>query len=49
MIRVLRPLVRILMRYGMPYDGFAELAKRTYIDVAQHDYAIDARSIEAGR
>ena len=39
-IRLQCPMVRILMRYGMPYDGFAELSKRTYVDVAQKDYAI---------
>lgn len=48
-IRLLRPLVRILMRYGVPYDGFAELAKRTYIDVAQHDYAIEGRKQSISR
>lgn len=49
LIRLLRPVVRILMRYGMPYDGFAELAKRTYIDVAQHDYAIEGRKQSISR
>lgn len=48
-IRLLRPVVRILMRYGMPYEGFAELAKRTYIDVAQHDYAIEGRKQSISR
>jgi hypothetical protein len=49
LIRLLRPVVRILMRYGMPYDGFAELAKRTYIDVARHDYAIEGRKQSISR
>ncbi len=49
MIRVLRPLVRILMRYGMPFEGFVELAKRTYIDVAQHAYAIEGRKQSISR
>ena len=47
--RLLRPIVRILLRYGMSYSGFAELAKRTFIDVAQHDYAIDNRKQSISR
>ncbi|MEZ5540991.1 MAG: DUF6502 family protein [Pseudomonadota bacterium] len=49
LIRLLRPVVRILMRYGMPYEGFAELAKRTFVDVAQHDYAIAGRKQSISR
>ena len=48
-IRILRDLVRILMRYGMPYEGFAELAKRVYIDVAQKDFAIPGRKQSVSR
>jgi len=48
-IRVLRALVRIMMRYGMPYEGFADLAKRVYIEVAQKDFAIPGRKQSVSR
>ena len=48
-IRILKSLVRILLRYGMPYDGFAELAKRVYVEVAQSDYALPNRKQSVSR
>ena len=48
-IRILRALVRIMMRYGMPYEGFAELAKRVYVEVAQQDFAIPGRKQSVSR
>ncbi len=48
-IRLLRSLVRILLRYGMPYDGFAELAKRVYVDVAKNDYPLPNRKQSISR
>ena len=48
-IRILRSLVRILLRYGMPYDGFAELAKRVYVDVANSDYPLPNRKQSISR
>jgi hypothetical protein len=36
---LLRPLVRILLRNGIAYGSFAELAKKTYVDVAFQDFA----------
>jgi len=36
---LLRPLVRILLRNGIAYGSFAELAKKTYVDVAFEDFA----------
>jgi hypothetical protein len=48
-IRILRALVRILLRYGMPYDGFAELAKRVYVDVAKSDYHLPNRKQSISR
>lgn len=41
--RLLRPLVRILLRYGIPYGVFADLAKGVYIEVAGSDFTIDGR------
>jgi hypothetical protein len=48
-IRILRALVRILMRYGMSYDEFAELAKRVFVEVAQKDYALPGRKQSISR
>jgi hypothetical protein len=38
-LRLLKPLVRILLRNGIAYGSFAELAKKTYVDVAFEDFA----------
>lgn len=35
--RVLRPIVRLLIRVGMPFDEFADLAKNAYIESAIRD------------
>ncbi|MBI5906288.1 MAG: hypothetical protein HZB86_12220, partial [Deltaproteobacteria bacterium] len=33
-LRILRPVVRLLLRHGIPFGTFADLAKRVYIEVA---------------
>jgi hypothetical protein len=33
-VRLLRPLVAVLLRHGMPYGVFAELARKAYVDEA---------------
>jgi hypothetical protein len=48
-LRILRALVRILLRYGMPFEGFSELAKRVYIEVAAKDFAIPGRKQSISR
>lgn len=42
-VRLLRPLVRLLLRYGMSYGTFAELAKSVFVDVAAKEYALTNR------
>ena len=42
-LRLLRPLVRILMRNGISFGAFADLAKRVYIDVATEEFGIPGR------
>lgn len=42
-LKLLRPLVRLLLRHGMPYAAFADLAKRVYVDVATDDFALHGR------
>ncbi len=40
---LLRPLVRILLRNGIAYGSFAELVKKTYVDVAFDAFAPEGR------
>jgi len=42
-LRILRPLVRLLLRNGVPYGTFADLAKRVYIEVATEEFGIPGR------
>ncbi|HKK14352.1 MAG TPA: DUF6502 family protein [Gammaproteobacteria bacterium] len=42
-LALLRPLVRILLRNGVAYGMFAELAKKAYADVAFEEFAIAGR------
>lgn len=48
-LRILRALIRILLRHGIPLPAFVELAKRAYVDVAQRDFAIPGRKPSASR
>jgi len=40
---ILKPLVRILLRNGIAYGSFAELAKKVYTEVAFEDFAPDRK------
>ncbi len=42
-LRVLRPLVRLLLRHGVPFGTFADLAKGVYVDVALDEFGIPGR------
>jgi len=42
-LKLLRPLARILLRNGVPYGVFADLAKRAYVDVALNDFDVPGR------
>src|SRR5690242_6637154 len=37
---VLRPLVRILLRNGVPFGAFAEMARAVYVEVAEKEFAL---------
>lgn len=39
-LRLLHPLVRILLRNGVPFGTFADLAKRVYVDVANEEFRL---------
>jgi hypothetical protein len=42
-IKLLRPLIRIFLRNGLPYGAFTELARWVYVDVAQKEFGIAGR------
>mgnify|MGYP006300475703 CR=1 FL=1 len=48
-LRILRPLVRILLRHGISYSTFAEVAKWVFVDVANEDFAIQGRKQTVSR
>lgn len=41
--KMLRPLVRLLMRHGVSYRLFADIARHVYVDVAEQDFALEGR------
>ena len=41
--RILRPLIHILIRNGISYGTFADLAKWLFVDVARKEFTIEAR------
>jgi hypothetical protein len=47
--RLLRPIVRMLIRGGLPYREFADIAKTVYVDVASRDYGKYGRPTNAAR
>lgn len=42
-IQLLRPLIRILLRYNVSHAEFVEMARHAYVDVAFHDFALDGK------
>ena len=47
--RVLAPIVRVLLRYGVTYRAFDEVAKRAYVQVAAKDFSIPDRKASTSR
>lgn len=43
LIRVLRPLVRIMLRSGVTYKAFAEVVKAVYVEIASSEFRIPGR------
>src|SRR5512139_186012 len=46
---LLRPLVRLLLRHGIPYRTFSDIAKRIYVDVAAEEFGIPGRKQSKSR
>lgn len=42
-LRLLRPLVRILLRNGISYGAFADLAKWVFVDIAAKEFGVPGR------
>jgi hypothetical protein len=42
-LRILRPLVRLLLRHGVPFGTFADLVKRVYVEIALEEFGIPGR------
>jgi hypothetical protein len=46
---MLRPLVRVLLRNGIAFGTFSDLAKRVYVDVAAEEFGIEGRKQSISR
>jgi Family of unknown function (DUF6502) len=46
---VLRPLVRILLRNGIPFGAFAEMARAVYVEVAEREFALPGKKQTVSR
>lgn len=46
---LLRPLVRLLLRYGIPYRTFSDIAKLVYVNVATEEFGIPGRKQSKSR
>ncbi len=43
LVRLLRPLMRILLKNNIPYGTFADIARWVYVDVASKDFKVPGR------
>ena len=46
---VLRPIIKVLLRYGIGYNEFAESVKMSYVDVGSTDFGIRGRPTNISR
>ncbi len=47
--RLLSPVARILLRYGVTHVAFAEVAKRVFVDVATKEFSLPGRKLSDSR
>ncbi len=47
--RLLRPLVRLLLRHGIPYGVMADVVKQVYVDVAFKEFGLPGRKQSVSR
>ena len=43
LLKLLRPLIRLLLQNGVPFGTFSDLIKWVYVDVAQKEFGIPGR------
>jgi hypothetical protein len=48
-LRLLRPLVRVLLRHGVSFGAFSELAKWVYVDIAESEFGLKGRKQSVSR
>jgi hypothetical protein len=48
-IALLKPLVRLVLKRGIAFGQFAELAKQVYVEVAKKDFAVPGRKMTVSR
>ena len=48
-LKLLRPLVRVLLRYGVAYGTFADLAKSVYVSIAEEEFGIAGKKQTVSR
>ena len=48
-LRILNALARVLLRHGVSFHAFSELAKQAYVDVARRDFALPGRKASISR
>ena len=41
--RLLRPLVRLCIRSGMTFPALAQLLRELFVNVAEHDFALEGK------
>jgi len=46
---ILRPLVRIMLRNGIPYGVFADIARRVYVEIGEKEFALPGRKQTVSR
>lgn len=47
--RILRPVVRIMLRNGIPANALTELVRQTYVEVADEEFTIEGKRQTAAR
>jgi hypothetical protein len=47
--RILKTLIRLLLRHGVPFQAFSDMAKRAYVEVARDDFGIPGRKPTTSR
>lgn len=48
-VRILRPLVRILLRYGVSAGAFEDLVRRVYVEVAESEFQVAGKKQTTSR